>query len=170
MQRDRQMAMILVTHDLGVVAGRAHDIAVMYAGQIVESAPAADLFARVRHPYTEALLESIPKLEMAKHTRLNAIGGRPPDLVNLPSGCKFAPRCPYAQDKCREEEPHLLPDPEDPAHLVRCFFPVSTVATDLAAAAPVSPGDKAEALHDALEAADEPVVPEEPSTLPEEGS
>jgi peptide/nickel transport system ATP-binding protein len=170
MQRDRQMAMILVTHDLGVVAGRAHDIAVMYAGQIVESAPAVDLFARVRHPYTEALLESIPKLEMAKHTRLNAIGGRPPDLVNLPTGCKFAPRCPYAQDRCREEEPHLLPDPDDPAHLVRCFFPVSTVATDLAAAAPVSPGDKAEALHDALEAADEPVVPEEPSTLPEEGS
>ncbi|MBA3281175.1 MAG: ABC transporter ATP-binding protein, partial [Acidimicrobiia bacterium] len=90
MQRDRQMSMILVTHDLGVVAGRAHDIAVMYAGRVVEQAPAKELFANVRHPYTEALLRSIPKLEMAKHTTLDAIGGRPPDLVNLPEGCKFA--------------------------------------------------------------------------------
>jgi oligopeptide/dipeptide ABC transporter ATP-binding protein len=167
MQRDRQMAMILVTHDLGVVAGRAHDIAVMYAGQVVESASAPALFARVRHPYTEALLHSIPKLEMAKHTRLDAIGGRPPDLVNLPHGCKFAPRCPYAQDKCRAEEPQLLPDPEDPSHLVRCFFPVSTTATDAAtvAAAVDTPGDRAEALHDALESADEPEVPDVPSDL-----
>jgi peptide/nickel transport system ATP-binding protein len=129
LQRDRQMAMILVTHDLGVVAGRAHDIAVMYAGQIVEQASAEALFARVRHPYTEALLKSIPKLEMSKHTRLEAIGGRPPDLVDLPPGCKFAPRCPYAQDKCRQEEPALLPDADDPTHLVRCHFPVSVAAS-----------------------------------------
>ena len=74
LQRDRQMAMILVTHDLGVVAGRAHDIAVMYAGQIVEQASASSLFTSMRHPYTEALLESIPKLDMPKHTRLEAIG------------------------------------------------------------------------------------------------
>jgi oligopeptide/dipeptide ABC transporter ATP-binding protein len=126
LQADRQMAMILVTHDLGVVAGRAHDIAVMYAGQIVEQASASALFSAVRHPYTEALLESIPKLEMAKHTRLAAIGGRPPDLVHLPQGCKFAPRCSYAQDVCRAEEPELLPDPTDPTHLVRCHFPVGT--------------------------------------------
>ena len=125
MQRDRQMAMILVTHDLGVVAGRAHDIAVMYAGRIVEKASATALFANVRHPYTEALLRSIPKLGMAKHTKLDAIGGRPPDLVHLPDGCKFAPRCPYAQDRCREEDPELLPDPDDPDHLVACHFPVS---------------------------------------------
>src|SRR5699024_6221203 len=122
MQRDRQMAMILVTHDLGVVAGRAHDIAVMYAGRIVEKASATALFANVRHPYTEALLRSIPKLGMAKHTKLDAIGGRPPDLVHLPDGCKFAPRCPYAQDRCREEDPELLPDPGDPDHLVACHF------------------------------------------------
>jgi oligopeptide/dipeptide ABC transporter ATP-binding protein len=126
LQRDRQMAMILVTHDLGVVAGRAHDIAVMYAGQVVEQASAKALFRNVRHPYTEALLQSIPKLDMAKHTRLEAIGGRPPDLVNLPTGCKFAPRCAYAQDRCRTEEPALLPDPVDPTHLVRCHFPVGT--------------------------------------------
>ena len=139
LQRDRQMAMILVTHDLGVVAGRAHDIAVMYAGQIVEQASAEALFARVRHPYTEALLKSIPKLEMAKHTRLEAIGGRPPDLVDLPVGCKFAGRCPYAQDRCREEEPELLPDPDDASHLVRCFFPVSVAASaTLQATAPVA--------------------------------
>ncbi|MEZ5205366.1 MAG: ABC transporter ATP-binding protein, partial [Acidimicrobiales bacterium] len=128
LQTDRQMAMILVTHDLGVVAGRAHDIAVMYAGQIVEHASASTLFSNVRHPYTEALLESIPKLEMAKHTRLEAIGGRPPDLVNLPTGCKFAPRCRYAQDRCLTEEPDLVPDPQDPTHLVRCHFPVGTAA------------------------------------------
>jgi len=127
MQQDRQMAMILVTHDLGVVAGRAHDIAVMYAGEIVEKAPAATLFGNVRHPYTEALLRSIPKLEMAKHTRLDAIGGRPPDLVHLPVGCKFAPRCPYAQDRCIDEAPELRPDPSDPAHTFACHFPVSAV-------------------------------------------
>ncbi|MEO6989650.1 MAG: ABC transporter ATP-binding protein [Aquihabitans sp.] len=128
MQRDRQMAMILVTHDLGVVAGRAHDIAVMYAGQIVEKAPASDLFTRVRHPYTEALLRSIPKLEMAKHTRLEAIGGRPPDLANLPPGCKFAPRCPYAQERCLEEEPMLVADANTPDHLYACHFPVAVAA------------------------------------------
>ena len=126
LQTDRQMAMILVTHDLGVVAGRAHDIAVMYAGQIVEQASSASLFGNVHHPYTEALLESIPKLEMAKHTRLEAIGGRPPDLVNLPGGCKFAARCQYAQDKCLSEEPELTADPNDPSHLYRCHFPVGT--------------------------------------------
>jgi oligopeptide/dipeptide ABC transporter ATP-binding protein len=128
LQRDRRMAMILVTHDLGVVAGRAHDIAVMYAGQVVEQASSHSLFASMRHPYTEALLQSIPKLEMAKHTRLEAIEGRPPDLVHLPEGCKFAPRCKYAQDLCHVEEPDLLPDPDDAAHLVRCHFPVGTAA------------------------------------------
>ena len=131
MQRDRQMAMILVTHDLGVVAGRAHDIAVMYAGQIVEKAPASELFGRVRHPYTEALLRSIPKLEMAKHTRLEAIGGRPPDLANLPAGCKFAPRCPYAQDLCLEEEPALVADDIHPNHSFACHFPVAVAAPSL---------------------------------------
>jgi oligopeptide/dipeptide ABC transporter ATP-binding protein len=120
--------MILVTHDLGVVAGRAHDIAVMYAGQIVEKAPATTLFANVRHPYTEALLRSIPKLDMAKHTRLDAISGRPPDLVNLPSGCKFAARCPYAQERCLNEEPALTPDPVHADHSYACHYPVGLVA------------------------------------------
>ena len=106
-QRERFMAMVLVTHDLGVVAGRADDTAVMYAGRIVEYAPTRELFSATRHPYTEALLKSIPKLAQPSHTRLEAISGRPPDLVNPPAGCKFAARCPYAQPRCLEEEPAL---------------------------------------------------------------
>jgi len=124
-QRERFMAMILVTHDLGVVAGRADEIAVMYAGRIVEKAPTRTLFSSVRHPYTEALLRSIPKLAQPSHTRLAAIGGRPPDIINPPSGCKFSPRCPYAQDRCRAEEPPLM-DAADPGHAFRCWIPVGT--------------------------------------------
>ena len=126
-QRERFMAMMLVTHDLGVVAGRAHDIAVMYAGKIVEKASAKTLFASMRMPYTEALLESIPKLEYASHTRLASIPGRPPDLVNPPKGCNFAPRCRYAQERCLEEEPELQPG-EDSGHVFACHFPVGTEA------------------------------------------
>ena len=127
-QAERTMGMILVTHDLGVVAGRADHIAVMYAGRVVEKAPTRTLFAQMRHPYTEALLKSIPKLEMPSHSRLSAIGGRPPDLVSPPPGCSFAPRCPYAQDRCHEEDPALTPDPNDPDHEYACFFPVGSVS------------------------------------------
>jgi oligopeptide/dipeptide ABC transporter ATP-binding protein len=126
-QRERNMAMVLVTHDLGVVAGRTDDIAVMYAGRIVEQAPTATLFAEMRMPYTEALLKSIPKLEQASHTRLQIISGRTADLINPPPGCRFAPRCPYAQPRCREEEPPLI-EAETPGHLYRCWFPVGTDA------------------------------------------
>jgi oligopeptide/dipeptide ABC transporter ATP-binding protein len=126
-QRERNMAMILVTHDLGVVAGRSDDIAVMYAGQLVEVAPTRTLFSEVRMPYTEALLKSIPKLEQQSHTRLDAIAGRPPDLVNPPAGCRFAPRCPYAQDKCHAEEPPLV-EAETAGHYYKCWFPVGTAA------------------------------------------
>ncbi|MDD9368901.1 MAG: ABC transporter ATP-binding protein [Acidimicrobiales bacterium] len=121
-QRERDMAMILVTHDLGVVAGRADDIAVMYAGQIVEQAPAAKLFANVRMPYTEALLRSIPKLDEPRRTKLASIPGRPPSLVDPPHGCRFAPRCPYAQNQCRIEAPPLVES--DPGHSYRCWYPV----------------------------------------------
>jgi peptide/nickel transport system ATP-binding protein len=126
-QRERFMAMVLVTHDLGVVAGRADNTAVMYAGQIVEYAPTRTLFAETRHPYTEALLKSIPKLAQPSHTRLDAISGRPPDLVSPPVGCKFAARCAYAQPKCVAEEP-LLSDEAMPGHAFRCFYPVGTQA------------------------------------------
>jgi oligopeptide/dipeptide ABC transporter ATP-binding protein len=126
-QRERFMAVILVTHDLGVVAGRADDVLVMYAGQVVEKAPTATLFRSMKMPYTEALLRSIPKLDQPSHSRLSAIPGRPPDLVSPPPGCRFAPRCPYAQDKCREEMPPLVAT-DAPDHQYRCWFPVGSGA------------------------------------------
>ncbi len=129
-QRERYMAMILVTHDLGVVAGRADEIAVMYAGRIVERAPTASLFSGMLHPYTEALLAAIPKLSDAPHTRLEAIGGRPPDLVDPPAGCSFSPRCPYAQERCHVERPALTPSQSDPTHEFACFFPVGSPETE----------------------------------------
>jgi oligopeptide/dipeptide ABC transporter ATP-binding protein len=125
-QRERDMAMILVTHDLGVVAGRADDIAVMYAGQVVEKATTTSLFANVRMPYTEALLRSIPALDAPSHSRLQAIPGRPPDLVNPPPGCRFAPRCTYVQDRCVQEQPPLVES--EPGHFYRCWFPVGSGA------------------------------------------
>jgi peptide/nickel transport system ATP-binding protein len=141
-QRERHMGMILVTHDLGVVANRTDEIAVMYAGQVVERAPTVTLFRQVRHPYTEALLGSIPRIEYPSHTPLQAIPGRPPDLVAPPSGCRFSPRCRYAQDRCLGEAPPLVAaeagteagadgapsDAVDGGHEYRCFFPVGTDA------------------------------------------
>jgi len=141
-QRERFMAVILVTHDLGVVAGRTDDIAVMYAGRFVEKAPTRSLFSAVRHPYTEALLKSIPKLAQPSHTRLDAIGGRPPDLVSPPPGCKFAPRCPYAQAQCLTDEPPLQ-DGDEPGHAYRCFFPVGTEAGKDALARNLAAGETA---------------------------
>jgi peptide/nickel transport system ATP-binding protein len=126
-QRERDMGMVLVTHDLGVVAGRTDEIAVMYAGKIVERAPTGVLFSNVRMPYTEALLKSIPRIAAPSHTRLLAVGGRPPDLVHLPPGCRFAARCPYAQPLCEEQEPPLVSiAAAGPGHQVACHFPVST--------------------------------------------
>ena len=124
-QRERQMTMILVTHDLGVVATRAAEIAVMYAGKIVEKAPTDVLFREMRHPYTQSLMWAIPKTSEPKHTRLSAIAGRPPDLIKPPPGCKFAPRCPYVQARCREEEPVLVSGP-GARHEFACHFPVGT--------------------------------------------
>ena len=124
-QRERFMTMILVTHDLGVVAGRTDEIAVMYAGKVVEKASTKQLFAGMKHPYTEALLRAIPKVDQPKHTKLAAIAGRPPDLINPPSGCKFAPRCPYAQKKCHEEEPPLTAAAA-PDHTFACWYPVGS--------------------------------------------
>jgi oligopeptide/dipeptide ABC transporter ATP-binding protein len=124
-QQERFMAMVLVTHDLGVVAGRTDDITVMYAGKVVEKAPTKTLFADMKMPYTEALVKSIPRLTDPGHTRLAVIPGRPPDLVNLPRGCRFAPRCPYAQQRCVDEEPPLQ-EASTPGHVYRCWFPVGT--------------------------------------------
>jgi len=131
-QRERYMGVILVTHDLGVVAGRADHIAVMYAGRIVETAPTAVLFREMQMPYTEALLSAIPKLNQASHTRLSAIGGRPPDLINPPAGCAFSPRCPYAQERCHVEQPPLQESPTTPGHYFACFYPVNSPETQAA--------------------------------------
>jgi peptide/nickel transport system ATP-binding protein len=132
LQRDLHMAMILITHDLGVVAGRAGRIAVMYAGRIVELADAESLFLSMRHPYTAALLNSIPRVELPSHTPLEAISGRPPDMVAPPPGCRFAPRCRHAQERCIAEPP---PDVAGPGreHRFECFFPVGTPEGDEAA-------------------------------------
>jgi peptide/nickel transport system ATP-binding protein len=125
LQRERDMTMIMVTHDLGVVATRADEIAVMYAGKIVEKAPTTELFSAMKHPYTQSLLWSIPKTSEPKHTRLSAIAGRPPDLINPPPGCKFAPRCAYAQAVCIEIEPPLQTDATG-LHQYACHIPVGT--------------------------------------------
>ena len=124
-QADRAMAMVLVTHDLGVVAGRTDEIAVMYAGRIVEQAPTKVLFSSMRHPYSEALLRSIPRVENPSHTKLRVIVGRPPELIDPPPGCPFAPRCPYVHDRCREEEPRLV-DPKGDGHRFACHAPLGT--------------------------------------------
>ncbi|MEV5004785.1 ABC transporter ATP-binding protein [Streptomyces sp. NPDC093064] len=108
LQREYNMGLILITHDLGVVADVADKIAVMYAGRIVEQAPVRELYKRPAHPYTRGLLDSIPRLDQ-KGRELYAIKGLPPNLLRVPSGCAFNPRCPKAQDICREQIPDLLP-------------------------------------------------------------
>jgi peptide/nickel transport system ATP-binding protein len=122
-QRRRHMAMILITHDLGVVAGRTDEVAVMYAGRVVERAPTPALFKKMRMPYTEALLAAIPKLDAAPHTVLPAISGRPPDPTRPIKGCSFSPRCRYAVARCHGEKPELT-EAETPAHQFACFHPI----------------------------------------------
>jgi oligopeptide/dipeptide ABC transporter ATP-binding protein len=107
LQQQLGMAVLLITHDLGVVAGSADRVVVMYAGQVVESAPTRTLFARPGHPYTEGLMASIPRLDRPRE-RLHSIPGSVPAATAWPAGCRFHPRCPYAWDKCRTEEPPLL--------------------------------------------------------------
>ncbi|WP_328620389.1 ABC transporter ATP-binding protein [Streptomyces sp. NBC_00354] len=106
LQREMNMGLILITHDLGVVADVADKIAVMYGGRIVETAPVHDIYSRPAHPYTRGLLDSIPRLDQ-KGQELYAIKGLPPNLLNIPSGCAFNPRCPKAQDICRTDVPVL---------------------------------------------------------------
>src|SRR5690242_3142553 len=127
LRQERQMALLLITHNMGVVAESAHDVAVMYAGQIVEQAPAQELFSRPEHPYTEALLAALPDLDdpHARESRLAAIPGRPPDLIDPPAACRFAARCPYAElgDCCALEPPPLRE--LRPGHWVRSAHPAS---------------------------------------------
>ncbi|WP_166137659.1 ABC transporter ATP-binding protein [Nocardioides ochotonae] len=120
------MATILISHDLGAVEGRTDRVQVMYAGRVVETAHTSAVFAAPSHPYAEALLASIPRLQDAPHTLLRAINGTPPDMANPPSGCRFAPRCVYAADRCRTETPLLedLGTVQEP-HRVACHFPLA---------------------------------------------
>ncbi|MET0780820.1 MAG: ABC transporter ATP-binding protein [Microbacterium sp.] len=123
-QAKRHMAMVIVSHDLGVVAGRTHDVIVMYAGQIVEAGSTSAVLRTPRMPYTEALLASTPRLDTPQEQRLPTIAGRPPNPLELPMGCRFAPRCRYAQDRCLVEQPALRTD--DDGRQFRCFYPVGT--------------------------------------------
>jgi oligopeptide/dipeptide ABC transporter ATP-binding protein len=126
LRAEHEMAVIIITHDMGVVAETANNIIVMYAGQIVEQASALDLFDRPEHPYTEALLAALPQLEGEgiREGRLISIAGRPPDLIAPPPGCRFAPRCAYAgQDDCATIQPELREI--RPGHYVRSQHPAS---------------------------------------------
>jgi len=127
LQEQRQMSMILISHDLSVVADRTHRYLVMYAGRIIESGPSDALFdPAVRHPYTGALLRSIPRLGTPPHTRLEAIEGRPPDLVELQVGCSFAPRCPSCRpETCGAQMPGIG---TGPVGNVACWFPTAVGA------------------------------------------
>lgn len=118
------MAIIWITHDLGVVASLAHRVAVMYAGYIVEEAPVLELYHNPRHPYTLGLLGSLPRLDRRERRRLVSIDGMPPDLLELPQGCPFAPRCPYAFDRCWEENPQL--EEVGSNHRIACWVDVTT--------------------------------------------
>jgi oligopeptide/dipeptide ABC transporter ATP-binding protein len=122
LQQDSGTALIMITHDLGVVADIADDVMVMYAGRAAEKAPKRDIFYTPHHPYTKGLLESIPS-SSASGTRLKPIAGQPPSLINLPSGCKFHPRCGYVFDRCLREEPVLHPVAESGEHVSACWLP-----------------------------------------------
>jgi oligopeptide/dipeptide ABC transporter ATP-binding protein len=120
LSRRLDVAILMITHNLGVVARYADRVNVMYAGKIVERASARELYANPRHPYTLGLLRSVPRLDEPRRAKLRPIPGQPPDLSRLPAGCSFAPRCAYVVDRCREQTPPL--DPVSTDHLAACFL------------------------------------------------
>jgi peptide/nickel transport system ATP-binding protein len=122
LQRELDTAIVMITHDLGVVAEVADDIGVMYAGRIVEYADKESIFALPEHPYTWGLLKSIPRLDSPRGEELVPIAGRPPSLINLPGGCSFHPRCPYVQESHKTIDPKLDPVPGNPDHRVACLL------------------------------------------------
>ena len=123
LKREHGTSILFITHDLGVIAQMADDVAVMYCGQVVELAPARTIFSESEfsHPYTEGLMVSIPRLDTPANTRLESIPGAVPHPLNLPKGCKFAPRCKYCQQRCLEEEPEMTEVSDK--QQVRCFYP-----------------------------------------------
>jgi len=123
LKQEKGTAIIFITHDLGVVNEMADDVAVMYCGQVVEQAPVEKIFGKggQSHPYTQGLMQSIPRLDTPIGKKLAPIQGSVPHPLDLPAGCKFAPRCPHAKNRCRAEEPELIAIEKD--HLIRCFRP-----------------------------------------------
>jgi peptide/nickel transport system ATP-binding protein len=126
LQSEFDTAVVVITHDLGVVAEMADEIAVMYAGRIVEQADTDTIFAGPEHPYTWGLLSSIPKLDSPRGDELVPIAGRPPSLINLPGGCSFHPRCPYVKPAHMKVDPKLEPVPDSPRHKVACLLESGT--------------------------------------------
>ncbi|MFG0261732.1 MAG: ABC transporter ATP-binding protein [Novipirellula sp. JB048] len=124
LQKRRGTSIILITHDLGVVAGVCHRVLVMYAGRVVEKAPVQDLFASPKHPYTLGLLNSLPRFDQVQSQSLQAIPGQPPDLARIPEGCSFRDRCPYSIEKCQTIDPPLAPSGE--GRLAACLVDVET--------------------------------------------
>ena len=141
---ERKMSMILITHDLGIARGRADRVGVMYAGRLMEVGRTQQLFSDMRHPYTQALLESIPDPAMPSHSRLQPIPGRPPNLLDPPQGCAFAARCRHARPDCLNAKPPLDGDSAD--HLFACFHPVGTPDGEAALAANLADGANAAGL------------------------
>jgi peptide/nickel transport system ATP-binding protein len=126
-----RMATILISHDLGTVAGRADRVAVMYAGRIVEHSDTASVFESPRHPYSQALIASIPQLDTPPHTLLPTIEGRPPNLLCPPAGCRFAARCGFATDRCADEAPELVPHKSaDGVGVVACHYPLGVATAE----------------------------------------
>ena len=124
LKKEKGTSILFITHDLGVINQMADEVAVMYCGQVVEMCKARTIFAKettCSHPYTEGLMTSIPRLDTPVGARLEAIPGAVPHPLNLPKGCKFAPRCKYATEKCMNEEPKL--ELAEDNHLIRCFYP-----------------------------------------------
>jgi oligopeptide/dipeptide ABC transporter ATP-binding protein len=137
LRAQRQMSIILVTHDLGVVAHNTDRIMVMYAGRVVESGTTKQIFSQPRMPYTEALLASTPSIRLPSHSRLDAIPGRPPDLTKLPAGCAFQSRCKYATERCTMERPPLV-SPANDGHFFACWNPIGLAPSAAPVAAPTS--------------------------------
>jgi peptide/nickel transport system ATP-binding protein len=123
LQKDLNTAVVIISHDLGVIAETAQEVAVMYAGRVVEHASTETIFNAPEHPYTWGLIKSIPRLDSPRDEQLVPIPGRPPSLINLPSGCSFHPRCPYVRERHKRIDPTLEPVPGQPGHSVACLLP-----------------------------------------------
>jgi oligopeptide/dipeptide ABC transporter ATP-binding protein len=126
LQQESDTALLMITHDLGVVADIADNVMVMYAGRAAEKASKRDIFYEPHHPYTKGLLESIPHSSAAGE-RLRPITGQPPSLINLPSGCAFHPRCAYVMDRCLGDQPNLIPVGDAGEHRSACYLPAAAI-------------------------------------------